>query len=152
RRRVGRLDVHQPRRPRDADSGDEPGMTESGPNLFERNIFSRRRFLQYSAVGAGVVAISPYLSKLQAFAAPPVADDQGILVTIQLCGGNDGLNMVVPIADAQYHALRPTIGITNALPVSTGMGFHPALTRLRARYQRSAVAVVRGVGYAPPDL
>ena len=62
--------------------------------------------MQYSAVGTGVVAVSPYLSKLQAFAAPPVADNQGILVTINLAGGNDGLNMVIPYADPQYPHLR----------------------------------------------
>ena len=60
--------------------------------------------MQYGAVGTGVVAVSPYLSKLQAFAAPPVADNQGILVTINLAGGNDGLNMVIPYADPQYRA------------------------------------------------
>ena len=42
-----------------------------------------------------------------AFAAPPVADNQGILVTIFLGGGNDGLNMVVPVADAAYAVAAP---------------------------------------------
>ena len=81
-------------------------MTTSGPTIFERNRFSRRRFMQYSAVGTGVVAVSPYLSKLQAFAAPPVGDHEGILVTINLAGGNDGLNMVIPYADPHYAPLR----------------------------------------------
>ena len=51
-------------------------------SLFDRHAFSRRRFLQGTALTAGVVTLSPYLSKLEAFAAPPVADNQGILLTI----------------------------------------------------------------------
>ncbi len=90
-------------------------MTTSGPNMFERNRFSRRRFMQYGAVGTGIVAVSPYLSKLQAFAAPPVADHEGILVTINLAGGNDGLNMVIPYADPQYPHLRSSLRVTNSL-------------------------------------
>jgi uncharacterized protein (DUF1501 family) len=127
-------------------------VTTSGPNLFERNRFSRRRFMQYSAVGTGVVAVSPYLSKLQAFAAPPVADNQGILVTINLAGGNDGLNMVIPYADPQYPHLRSSLRVTNSLPLGSGLGLHPAMPKLKARYDQGKVAVVRGVGYKPPDL
>jgi uncharacterized protein (DUF1501 family) len=127
-------------------------VTTSGPNLFERNRFSRRRFMQYGAVGTGVVAASPYLSKLQAFAAPPVADNQGILVTINLAGGNDGLNMVIPFADPQYAHLRSSLRVTNSLPIGSGLGLHPAMPKLKARFDQGKVAVVRGVGYKPPDL
>jgi uncharacterized protein (DUF1501 family) len=108
--------------------------------------------MQYSAVGTGVVAVSPYLSKLQAFAAPPVADDQGILLTINLAGGNDGLNMVVPFADPHYATLRSSLRITNPLPIGGGLGLHPSMPKLKARFDKGTVAVVRGVGYQPPDL
>jgi len=127
-------------------------VTTSGPNIFERNRFSRRRFIQYSAVGTGVVAVSPYMSKLQAFAAPPVGDHEGILVTINLAGGNDGLSMVVPFGDPRYGHLRSSTKITNALPIASGLGLHPSLPKLKARYDQGKVAVVRGVGYNPPDL
>jgi uncharacterized protein (DUF1501 family) len=127
-------------------------VTSSGPDMFERNRFSRRRFMQYSAVGTGIVAVSPYLSKLQAFAAPPVADHEGILVTINLSGGNDGLNMVIPYADPAYPHLRSSLRVTNSLPLGGGLGLHPAMPKLKARYDQGKVAVVRGVGYKPPDL
>ncbi len=127
-------------------------MTTSGPTIFERNPFSRRRFMQYSAVGTGVVAISPYLTKLRAFAAPPVGDHDGILVTINLAGGNDGLNMVIPYADPHYASLRSSLRVTNALPIGAGLGLHPAMPKLKARFDQGKVAVVRGVGYQPPDL
>ena len=127
-------------------------MTTSGPTIFERNPFSRRRFMQYGAVGTGVVAMSPYLSKLRAFAAPPVAQNQGILVTINLSGGNDGLNMVIPYADPHYPVLRSSLRVTNALPIGSGLGLHPALPKLKARFDQGKVAVIRGIGYNPADL
>jgi uncharacterized protein (DUF1501 family) len=116
------------------------------------NRFTRRRFVQYSAAGAGIVAISPYLTKLQAFAAPPVADNQGILVTIQLGGGNDGMNMVAPVGDPKYAALRPSLKVAGTLSLGSGLAFHPSLVKLKARYSQGRVAVVRGVGYDNPDL
>ena len=80
------------------------------------------------------------------------ADNQGILVTIYLGGGNDGLNMVAPVADAAYAALRPTLKITNGHSIGGGLALHPSLTKLKARFDQGKVAVVRGVGYQPPDL
>jgi uncharacterized protein (DUF1501 family) len=121
-------------------------------SVFERSPFSRRRFLQGSALTAGAVIASPYLSKLQAFAAPPVADNQGILVTIFLSGGNDGLNMVGPVTDPKYAVLRPTLKIVNGHSVGGGLQLHPALTKLKTRFDAGKVAIVRGVGYQPPDL
>jgi len=120
--------------------------------VFERASLSRRRFLQGSAVTAGVVAVSPYLSMLQAFAAPPVAANEGILLTILLSGGNDGLNMVAPLGDPAYVALRPTLHVTQGHSVGNGFALHPALTALKARFDQGNVAIVRGVGYRPSDL
>jgi uncharacterized protein (DUF1501 family) len=108
--------------------------------------------MQYGAVGTGIVAVSPYLSKLQAFAAPPVGDHQGILLTINLAGGNDGLNMVVPHGDPRYAAIRSSLRITNPLSIGSGLGLHPSMPKLKARFDQGKVAVVRGVGYRPPDL
>jgi uncharacterized protein (DUF1501 family) len=116
------------------------------------NRFSRRRFMQYSAAGAGVVAVSPYLSKLKAFAAPPVADNQGIVVTIDLAGGNDGLNMVIPYSDAEYAKIRSSLRVTNSLPIGSGLGLHPSMPKLKERFDAGQVAVIRGVGYNPADL
>ncbi|HYL51672.1 MAG TPA: DUF1501 domain-containing protein, partial [Acidimicrobiia bacterium] len=127
-------------------------MTDSPPTFFTQQRLSRRRFIQFGAMGAGAVAVTPYLSRLEAFAAPPVANDQGILVTIQLSGGNDGLNMLVPAADATYAALRPTLKVTNGLSIGSGFALHPSLAKTKARYDQGNVAIVRGVGYQPPDL
>jgi uncharacterized protein (DUF1501 family) len=113
---------------------------------------SRRRFLQAAALGAGAFAAAPYF---QAAAwADPVKRTDGILVLIQLGGGNDALNMVVPTGDSAYYAKRGALAIqpTAALPLVSGWGLHPALTKLKARYDAGQVAVVRGIGVPNPDL
>src|SRR6478672_11296847 len=115
----------------------------------------RRRFLQLMGAGAGAAAVaSPMLSALEAYAAPSVGANQGILVLLMLEGGNDGLNTVVPTGESRYYALRPGLAIppANALPIATGVGLHPSLVKLKARYDRGDVAVVQGVGYPNPDL
>jgi uncharacterized protein (DUF1501 family) len=121
-------------------------------SVLDLQSLSRRRFLKGSAMAGGAFALAPYISKLSAFAAPPVADNEGILITIFLSGGNDGMNMVVPSGDPAYAALRPTLAITNGLSVGDGLSLHPSLTALKARFDQGKVAIVRGVGYQPPDL
>ena len=116
--------------------------------------FSRRRFLQSSAIAGGGVAFAPMLSQLEAFAAPPLKSTDTILVLIMLSGGNDSLNMVVPHNDSNYHALRPTIGLdqSQTLNISTAVGLHPALVKMKQRYDAGDVALIQGVGYNPPDF
>jgi uncharacterized protein (DUF1501 family) len=120
--------------------------------VFDLQSVSRRRFLKGGAVTLGAAAVAPYLARLEAFAAPPVADNQGILVTVCLDGGNDGLNTVAPVADAAYTALRPTLGIAGGHSIGGGLALHPSLAKLKTRFDQGNVAVVRGVGYQPPDL
>jgi uncharacterized protein (DUF1501 family) len=78
--------------------------------------------------------------------------DDRTLVVVELAGGNDGLNTVVPIADPAYRTLRPTLGVTNPIALDDTIGFAPELAKLAARYQAGQVAVVEGVGYPDPDL
>ena len=120
--------------------------------VFDRQSLSRRRFLKGTAITAGAVAAGPYIGMLEGFAAPPVADNQGILITIYLAGGNDGLNMVVPVGDAAYAGLRPVLKITNGHSVGNGFALHPSLVKLKTRFDEGKVAIVRGVGYQPADL
>jgi uncharacterized protein (DUF1501 family) len=82
--------------------------------------------------------------------------DAPILVSVYLDGGNDGLNTLVPLADARYAQLRPKIGIAagEALPLAdtAEFGWHPSLTGLRELYDAGKVAVLPSVDYAHPDL
>jgi uncharacterized protein (DUF1501 family) len=119
---------------------------------------SRRRFLQLAGAGAGAAAaggaLGPLLSHLQAYAAPPIGPRDGVLVLIMMDGGNDGLNTVVPYGDSRYYALRNRIAVPAAqvLKLDGTTGLHPALPKLKGLYDQGKVAIVRGVGYQPPDL
>lgn len=115
---------------------------------------SRRRFLQAVAVGAGGVALAPWLRQLEAFAAPALGADDGILVVVQMGGGNDGVNTLVPIGDSAYPTLRSGIAYSASQlhMIAPGLGLNPVLPRLKAHYDAGNVAIVTGVGYHPPNL
>jgi uncharacterized protein (DUF1501 family) len=74
------------------------------------------------------------------------------LLVLQLAGGNDGLSMVVPHGDDRYHSLRPGLRheASSVLALDGYRGFHPALTRLRKRYEAGQLALVEGAGYPEP--
>jgi uncharacterized protein (DUF1501 family) len=74
------------------------------------------------------------------------------LVVVELGGGNDGLNTVVPIADGLYRDLRPTLGVTDAIALDGEVGLHPNLVNLAKRFEAGDVAIVHGLGYDEPDL
>jgi len=79
------------------------------------------------------------------------------LVIVELGGGNDGLNTVVPLNDNRYHDLRPTLGVTEPILLDTKLsgdevGLHPSLPKLAARFDRGNVAIVEGLGYDDADL
>ena len=123
-------------------------FAESSPDM------SRRSLLKWAAAGAGAGALGPMLGRMQALAAPAVGAREGILVLIQLSGGNDGLNTPCPVADGRYYDLRGALAIppSQALSVGSGLGLHPRLVHMKHLYDQGHVAVVRGVGYQPADL
>ncbi len=72
-----------------------------------------------------------------------------ILILVQLAGGNDGLNTLIPIGDSAYHSVRKTIGIDDAqaLPLVSAFGLCPELKGVKGLWDAGHVAIVRGVGY-----
>src|SRR5262249_22486969 len=76
-----------------------------------------------------------------------------ILVVIELTGGNDGLNTVIPFKDEQYAKLRPTLRIPTAQirKINDEIGLHPSLAGLADLLQEQALCVVQGVGYPNPN-
>ncbi len=76
-----------------------------------------------------------------------------ILVVIQLTGGNDYLNTVIPYGDGRYHDNRPTVGIPaeQALPIDDHFGFNPALPEIKQLYDAGKVAIINGIGYPTPN-
>lgn len=112
---------------------------------------TRRRFLQGALASAGAVSLLPSVFDPLAAAATPVGPDEGILVVIQLGGGNDGLTMVPPRDDDRYRALRGSLAVTSPLALSTRFGLHPSMPKLKARYDAGKVAVVQGIGQTGDD-
>ncbi len=112
---------------------------------------SRRRFL--SALGAGAGAL-PLLS-LPGFvqAATPDRPTGNILLLIELAGGNDGLNTVVPLKDPRYRHLRPEIGINAAetLGLNADVGLHASMRGIADMWEWGEVQIVEGVGYPNPN-
>ncbi len=83
---------------------------------------------------------------------PGVPDDH-ILVVVQLGGGNDGLNTVVPFTQDAYYKARPNLAVPqkDIIKVTDGLGLHPGLAPIKDLYDKGAVALIQGVGYPNPS-
>ncbi len=131
--------------------------------MSDQTLHTRRKFLRTGALGgAAAWTIPAFLEKtffaLDAAAAESAVQvatgkDSQILVVLQMAGGNDGLNMVVPYADDAYHAARPTLGIRGdrTLKINDYLGLHPKMTGLRGLYDGGNLALIQGVGYPNPN-
>jgi uncharacterized protein (DUF1501 family) len=79
--------------------------------------------------------------------------DGNILVVLQLAGGNDGLNTVIPMGNDEYRKARPTLGLADSsiLGIDPATGLHPSLSGLASAYKDGHLAIVQGVGYPNPN-
>src|SRR5581483_5614960 len=118
-------------------------------------LHTRREFLATGLKGLSLVAASAYVPAFltrTAFATSPETDSR-ILVVVQLSGGNDGLNTVVPFADDLYHKARPTLAIRgdSALKIDSHIALHPDLAPLKNEFDAGKMAIVQNVGYPNPN-
>jgi len=117
----------------------------------------RFHFLLGSCAGLSVAANADdlFARALAGPALPDVPADGAsrVLVVVNLQGGNDGLNTVVPYASPTYYRCRPTLGVApnDVLQIDAAVGLNPALAPLKALYDRGLVAIVQGAGYPNPD-
>ncbi len=115
---------------------------------------SRRRFLQTSLGSATAIGIGTSTPEMLAQAARAISKtSERILVVIQMSGGNDGLNTVVPYADDAYRSARPKLAISaeEVLKCTDHVGFHPAMSGLRELLESTQLTVVQSVGYEQPN-
>ena len=117
---------------------------------------SRREFLKGGAAGLTFVSLAGGWPGLFARAAEESARagaNDHALVVIELAGGNDGLNTVVPFEDPHYYRNRRTLGIPkkDVVRLTDQLGLHPRMPALGALFKEGRVAVVQGVGYPQPD-
>ncbi len=76
-----------------------------------------------------------------------------VLVVLQLSGGNDALNTVIPYSNPLYQDNRPKVGIPEdqVLPINDSIGFHPAMGPIKKLYDEGKVAIIQGIGYPNPS-
>lgn len=119
---------------------------------------SRRQFLQ---VGLGAIPVICVGSTMPAFISKMAMADTGasaavsndnILVIIQLSGGNDGLNTVIPVGTDPYYKARPNLAIKDGLhKLSDGVALNPGMTAFKRLWDDGKLAVVNGCGYPKPN-
>ncbi|KAA0231365.1 DUF1501 domain-containing protein [bacterium] len=120
-------------------------------------MLSRRDFIKGTALVSIGTAAGPLLKGSLAFAAQnpayAAANNGRVLVLVQMAGGNDGLNTLVPVGDSAYRSARKLLGVADeaALPLEPGFGLHPNLTGLKGLWDSGKLAAVRGVGYPGQD-
>ena len=123
---------------------------------------SRRDFLRKGLYGIGLTAGLPVLldrtsAALTAQALEGTSAEsrpERILVVVELSGGNDGLNTVVPFGDDDYYRVRPNLGIpaSRVIPIADGYGLHPSMAGFERLYKDGMLGVVHGCGYDNPSL
>lgn len=107
-----------------------------------------RRELLASSIGLGFIGI-PALGFAQ-----KISNKDRVLILVELKGGNDSLNTVIPYANPIYAQLRPTIGIKqdDVIRIDSQQGLHPSLAPLVPVWEKNELAIVQGVGYPDPNL
>ena len=97
-----------------------------------------------------MAATVPSLFARALWAAEP---GNSVLVLLQLEGGNDGLNTIVPYTDDAYHRARPGLRVPagQVIALTDGVGLAPGLSGLREAWDGGALAVIQGVGYPNPN-
>lgn len=111
---------------------------------------SRRKFLQLSSLASAALMTPRFLHAMAKTALPQNAKK---LVVIQLSGGNDGLNTVIPVRNDLYYSGRSKIAIskTDALTLTDEAGLHPSLKAIKQLFDDGHATIINGVGYPDPN-
>src|SRR5512137_330954 len=129
----------------------------------EISLQTRREFLRTTVLGGALTWTVPAFladtfSVLQAQAAQSATQvqtgrDGNILVVLQMAGGNDGVNTVVPFASDFYRKARPRLGLAEdrVLKINDEVGLHPSLAGFKGLYDAGQLSIVQGVGYPNPN-
>lgn len=112
---------------------------------------SRRNFIGHASAAVAISGAQRFWSG--AAHAAERGPDKPILVVVELNGGNDGLNTVVPFADDIYHKSRPTLRIEpeKVLKLDDHMGLNPTMKPLHGLWNEGCLTVIQGVGYPNPN-
>jgi uncharacterized protein (DUF1501 family) len=111
----------------------------------------RKEFIQIGSLATASMMLPKFLKAFEGSNMVPMGNK--VVVILQLSGGNDGLNTVIPVRNDLYYKARPKLGIARdkALSLTDEVGLHPALTGLKELYDDGSLAVLNNVGYPNPD-
>lgn len=117
-------------------------------------MLDRRKFLANTLKGSTLIAMGPVVPGFlvaAARAATPGADK--ILVVLEMAGGNDGLNTVIPYADDAYQKARPTLRFSKqeVVRIDDHLGINPGMRAFDELLSRNELAILQGVGYPNPN-
>lgn len=114
-------------------------------------LIKRKQFIQYGSLATASLMLPRFLKAFEKPALVPQGNK--VLVVLQLSGGNDGLNTLIPVRNDIYYRSRPRLGITKeqALSLTDEVGLHPALTGFKDLYSDGSLGILNSVGYPNPD-
>ena len=114
-------------------------------------VIKRKEFIQIGSLATASLMLPKFLKAFEGRTLVPVGNK--VIVILQLSGGNDGLNTVVPVRNDLYYKARPKLGIekSKALLLNDEVGLHPALTGFREFYDDGSLGIMNSVGYPNPD-
>jgi len=114
---------------------------------------TRREFIKQGGMSLLLLSLAGPLGLLDFNKAAHAAGTGNALVVIQLTGGNDGLNTVVPYTNPAYYDNRPSLALPagSVRPLNAALGLHPSLSGLQALYGQGKLAIINGVGYPEPS-
>jgi uncharacterized protein (DUF1501 family) len=121
------------------------------------NSITRRDFFKNAAVYSALGTVAPQFltHTVEAAAQQAIAgfDNDRVLVVVQLAGGNDGLNMLVPHTDDAYHRARPNISLKKdrLIRINDDLAFNHKFSGMKNLYDNGQLSMIQGIGYPNPD-
>ncbi|HEY0040306.1 MAG TPA: DUF1501 domain-containing protein [Flavisolibacter sp.] len=114
-------------------------------------LIKRRQFIQTGSLATASFMVPKFLKAFETGSLVPPGNK--VVVILQLSGGNDGLNTVIPVRNDIYYKSRPGLGIAKntALRLTDEAGIHPALKAFADEYNNGSMAILNSVGYPNPD-
>ena len=114
-------------------------------------LIKRKTFIQVGSLATASMMLPNFLKAFEKKQSVPPGNK--VVVVLQLSGGNDGLNTVIPFRNDMYYKARPILGIekSKALGITDETALHPALDAFRNLYDDGSLGIINGVGYPNPD-
>jgi len=116
-------------------------------------VIKRKEFIQIGSLATASLMLPKFLKAFERRDLPIVPPGNKVVVILQLSGGNDGLNTVIPVRNDIYYRSRPKLGIQKdkALALTDEAALHPALTAFKGLYDDGSLGIINNVGYPNPD-